>query len=41
MSVLDGRVPIRLPGDPESESEDAVTVDEFLTTVFTHLRRGF
>ena len=45
MSVLDGRVPIRLPGDPQPTSEDgngdAVTVDEFLTTVFTHLRRGF
>ena len=45
MSVLDGRVPIRLPGDPELPSGDgngdAVTVDEFLTTVFTHLRRGF
>jgi AcrR family transcriptional regulator len=41
MSVLDGRVPIRLPGDPEPPSADAVTVDEFLGTVFTHLRRGF
>lgn len=41
MSVLDGRVPIRLPGDPVPESGDAVTVDEFLNTVFTHLRRGF
>ncbi|HEY9495262.1 MAG TPA: TetR/AcrR family transcriptional regulator [Intrasporangium sp.] len=45
MSVLDGRVPIRLPGDPQPTSDDgngdAVTVDEFLTTVFTHLRRGF
>ncbi|WP_353353983.1 TetR/AcrR family transcriptional regulator [Intrasporangium sp. DVR] len=41
MSVLDGRVPIRLPGDPEPASEDAVSVDEFLETVFTHLRRGF
>ncbi|MDV3220241.1 TetR/AcrR family transcriptional regulator [Intrasporangium sp.] len=41
MSVLDGRVPVRLPGDPAPASGDAVTVDEFLTTVFSHLRRGF
>jgi hypothetical protein len=41
MSVLDGSVPILLPGDPAPASEDAVSVDEFLTTVFTHLRRGF
>lgn len=41
MSVLDGRVPIRLPSDPVPESGDAVSVDEFLNTVFTHLRRGF
>lgn len=41
MSVLDGRVPVRLPGDPEPPTGDSVTVDEFLSTVFTHLRRGF
>ncbi len=41
MSVLDGQVSIRLPGDAEQPSEEAVTVDEFLTMVFTHLRRGF
>ncbi|HET6665916.1 MAG TPA: TetR/AcrR family transcriptional regulator [Intrasporangium sp.] len=41
MSVLDGRVPIRLPSDPVPGSGDAVSVDEFLNTVFTHLRRGF
>lgn len=47
MSVLDGRVPIRLPGDSEQPSSDddtadeAISMDEFLATVFTHLRRGF
>ena len=47
MSVLDGRVPIRFPGDPTTADETvdlpdgAVTVDDFLMTVFTHLRQGF
>ncbi len=41
MSVLDGTVPIRFPGDPDPGAPDAVTVDEFLATVFTHLRAGF
>lgn len=41
MSVLDGSVPLRFPGDPEPPSHDGVTTDEFLTTVFGHLRAGF
>lgn len=41
MSVLDGSVLLRFPGDPESPNHDAVTADEFLTTVFGHLRAGF
>lgn len=41
MSVLDRRVPLRFPGDPEPVSKDAVSVEEFLDTVFAHLRGGF
>ncbi len=41
MSVLDGRIPIRLPEDPGPQPPGAVTVPEFITTVFTHLRHGF
>ncbi len=44
MSVLDGHIPLRLPDDPvdaTGASEAAVTVPDFLATVFTHLRSGF
>lgn len=41
MSVLDGRIPLRLPDDPGPPDPDAVTVPEFIATVFAHLRRGF
>lgn len=40
MSVLDGQVPIRLPGDTNAPDE-ALTPDAFLTDVFARLRRGF
>ncbi|WP_372736563.1 TetR/AcrR family transcriptional regulator [Nocardioides sp.] len=38
--VLDGHVPVRLPGD-DSEHEDELTVDGFVDLTFTHLREGF
>lgn len=41
MSVLDGTVPIRFPGDPSPGAHDAVTIDEFLAAVFSRLRSGF
>lgn len=41
MSVLDRTVPLRFPGDPKPVPKDAVSVEEFLDTVFTHLRSGF
>lgn len=41
MSVLDGAVPLRFPGDPDPPAPGAVTLDEFLDTVFAHLRSGF
>lgn len=41
MSVLDGRIPLRLPSDPGPPAPGAVTVPEFLDAVFTHLRSGF
>lgn len=40
MSVLDGRIPLRLPGE-RSDDPDALTVPEFIDTVFAHLRKGF
>jgi AcrR family transcriptional regulator len=40
MSVLDGHIPLRLPGEPGSPP-GAVTVPEFIRTVFGHLRNGF
>lgn len=43
--VLDGHLPVRLDGQadpPGSKGGEApLTVDEFLTTTFTHLRSGF
>lgn len=41
MSVLDGRLPIRLPDDPGPPQPGAVTLTDFLDTVFSHLRSGF
>lgn len=41
MSVLDGHIPLRLPDEPGPGAPGAVTVPEFLTTVFGHLRNGF
>jgi AcrR family transcriptional regulator len=41
MSLLDGGIPLRLPDDPGPPPSGAVTVPEFLDTVFTHLRSGF
>lgn len=41
MSVLDGHVPLRLPGEPGPPPPGAVSVPDFLTTVFRHLRHGF
>lgn len=41
MSVLDGAAPLRFPGDPEPAAPGAVTLDEFVNTIFAHLRSGF
>lgn len=41
MSVLDGHVPLRLPGEPGTPPPGAVSVPDFLSTVFRHLRHGF
>lgn len=41
MSVLDGRIPVRVPGDPEPAPPEAITLNEFIAAVFTRLRTGF
>jgi len=40
-SLLDGRIPVRLDGAPDSDASDVVTPDRFVDIVFSHLRTGF
>ena len=44
--VLDGHIPVRLPGGPATHPADEVeggemTIEEFVDLTFTHLREGF
>lgn len=41
LPVVDGTVPVRMPGDPPANTADAMSYDQYLDTMFVYLRHGF
>ncbi len=41
LPVVDGTVPVQIPGDPPTSPTDAISYDEYLKTMFSYLRHGF
>lgn len=39
--IVDGSIPVQLPGQAAEGAKDAKTVDQYLETVFGYLRNGF